>query len=484
MNKAYYDQDFEYRNLPGNGEDGLEKQARTVVGLKDFFGGSWDTTLFASAYDPYASKIASVCQADRMIPLNGNRMEKVSQFLGEQVQEARQNSPWASLVVSRDPNLTSYLEELSKCCVVYVFVPGKSIPVEYTEASIRAKQQGRQIECRILEMPQSSTYRPQVYVATDFENMVGCLKDLDVSLDALYLHEQMNKIAQQFGDVAQECYAADWSKLPVDDAAKTLQTLVAQGVKPLHTQARAGKNSLDLVLNNEVNTALSHARVDVLICFTNDKDFRDLFQRVRSRGVKVIAGGIRGMLTRDLIEAADDVVYLDDFVPELKKQTPPEVLDAGNPMSELVMHIAVTQYKRGWPYITDRNLFTMFGNTPQRKQRLEEALRAGYLTGPDERNAYRLNRDNKLVRAVLRLLKFLSSRIHYVKEVQGKKHVTVGFLVRGMLRERPLADIGIAVNEWTASTWIDLAAAAGLLIIRLEDDPDRPGRQITTCHLV
>jgi uncharacterized LabA/DUF88 family protein len=484
MNKAYYDQDFEYRNLPANGENSLEKQAQTVVGLKEFFGGSWDTTLFTSEYDPTASKIAAVCQADRMIALNGNRMEKVSQFLGEQVREAHHNSPWTSLVVSRDPNLASYLEELSRYCVVYAFVPGKSIPVEYIEAATRAKQQGRQIECRILDMPQNSVYKPQVYVATDFENVIGCLKDLDISLDTLYLHEQMKKIAQQFGEVAQECYAADWSKLPVDDAAKTLQTLVEQGVKPLHTQARAGKNSLDLVLNNEVNVVLSHTRMDVLICFTNDKDFRDLFQRVRSRGVKVIAGGIRGMLTRDLIDAADDVVYLDDFIPEMKEQTPPEVLDAGDPMSELVMQIAVTQYKRGWRYITARNLFSMFGNTPQRRQRLEEALRAGYLTGPDEQSAFRLNQDNRLVRAAFRLLKFLSTRIHHVKEVQGKKHVTIGFLVRGMLRERPLADIGIAVNAWNAGAWIDLAAAAGLLIICLEDDPDRPGLQITTCHLM
>jgi len=42
----------------------------------------------------------------------------------------------------------------------------------------------------------------------------------------------------------------------------------------------------------------------------------------------------------------------------------------------------------------------------------------------------------------------------------------------------------ISVNAWNAGAWIDLAAAAGLLIICLEDDPDRPGRQITTCHLV
>ena len=58
--------------------------------------------------------------------------------------------------------------------------------------------------------------------------------------------------------------------------------------------------------------APTNAEVTTLVLYTGDRSFRDLVNRAKQRGIRVVVVSHRGRLSWELRADADQVVFLDD----------------------------------------------------------------------------------------------------------------------------------------------------------------------------
>ncbi|NMB91042.1 MAG: NYN domain-containing protein [Chloroflexi bacterium] len=482
-----YDYEYEYRHARReNSALNLSSRIQELARLSDIYGGERDITVFISEYDEDGVRSIRQLPIQQVISMNGNRPEMVSKVTGEMARKLHNEPPWLVLVVSRDASLANLLKTAAAVSAVIVFVPGDQIPLEFAEASEWARANDLSLECHALSEMAFYEQNPQVYVKVDLENILLCLRDKGFGvIQPDKLHALICEIASRYGQVVSIVYAADWSKLP-GDGLQMMATLADLGAQTRHVASRNNKNSVDMVLNNEINDILQKLRGDVLLCCTNDKDFRDIYRRAKSEGIKVVNIGVRGKMSRDLQQAADDVVYLDDGLAKLQpvKKIPVKETDAHHPMAGILMRVATELRRRDYAWFYREDLFALFENDPGGKAQLEEAIRQNYLVpGIYPGDTWMLNRSMALAQAARRIVARLSQRIRWALDEAHMPYVSSGYLINEMSKDSVLVELGIGGNKYAAGKWLDLAAEVGLIEKIQQPDPKRPYNMINVCRL-
>ncbi len=136
---------------------------------------------------------------------------------------------------------------------------------------------------------------------------VALLIDADnVKLDCL---PQILKFASQCGNLTISRAYGDWNKPPLSADSDKVDNL-----KIVRIQVdRSGKNATDHELMIEAGELLGEGIVDLFIIVSGDADLRQLCERIRQKGRKVVGIGNKKQSSDQLQKACDEFHFVEDL---------------------------------------------------------------------------------------------------------------------------------------------------------------------------
>ncbi len=127
--------------------------------------------------------------------------------------------------------------------------------------------------------------------------------------------KEILKLVANYGQL-KICRAyGDWKKPQLSPYRDTVRKL---NIKPVQVD-RVEKNATDKRLIIEADKIMRKNTPDLFIIVSGDGDFRQLCERIKERGRKVVGIGNKGQTSPHLREACDDFYYIEDLEETLEQ---------------------------------------------------------------------------------------------------------------------------------------------------------------------
>lgn len=261
------------------------------------------------AHDTTAQK-AYADAGFQVTSLNGDRDQVLPRIMARTAETIRLDRPRRLILVTNDRCFHGLARSAAqRNCEVLVWWSGDLPPeLQHREYIVR------DLDRDVLNLQQR---RPVVAVYIDYENIhIGLERQQGRSPSPYTILTAVRAETSDFGQIGDIHAYADWKHLS-DAAGVDVQRKLAEVGVNTHYQVNGfGKNCADTVIIEDVHTALdlcaAGARaIDAFVLVTGDRDFVELVKRVQNADKRLRVLGLRNGLSQKLIQAADDVRYLD-----------------------------------------------------------------------------------------------------------------------------------------------------------------------------
>ncbi|MFQ3671955.1 MAG: NYN domain-containing protein [Aggregatilineales bacterium] len=318
-----------------------------------------------------------------------------------------------------------------------------------------------------------------VLVYVDFENIAISLTENGYILNLEQLIERFVKQAQAHGHVVKMAAYGPWGQrgtLPpmmdnngreITDEAPT--RLMMANIDPVFNLP--GKNSADIRIARDVLTDVGHSDTsgDIFILASGDRDFNEVVNRVIQRGKEVIIWGVRGAVSRQLVNhPAVHVEYIEDF---MELQTPASFLNApvvDDPATEflpsqwssVVIQFDRTARRLNTDQLRAQDLYARLIevgaaiNVERAEELVKQAINMNILR-PAMPGVLTLNAVHPVVEKTRVIAEAISRRVANTLKVRGWQYVNYGFLLKGLEMERDIMRPGMNTDDQWRSQWID-----------------------------
>jgi hypothetical protein len=321
------------------------------------------------------------------------------------------------------------------------------------------------------------THNVLVYI--DFENIAISLTQRGYILNLEQLIERFVKQAQAHGHVIKMAAYGPWSQrgtLPpmidnsgheITDEAPT--RLLMANIDPVYNLP--GKNSADIRIARDVLADVAHSDTsgDIFILASGDRDFNDVINHVIQRGKEVIIWGVRGAISRQLVNhPAVHIEYIEDFI---ELQTPasllttPVVEDTVAEFLPSQWSSVIIQFDRLARRMNNDQLRTLdlcarlveVGaaiNLERAEELIKQAVNMNLLRSVMP-GVLTLNNAHSIVEKTRVITDAISRRVANTLKVRGWQYVNYGFLLKGLEMERDITRPGMNTDDQWRSQWID-----------------------------
>ncbi len=326
-----------------------------------------------------------------------------------------------------------------------------------------------------------------VLVYIDFENIAISLSQNGYVLNLEQLIERFVKQAQAYGHVVKMAAYGPWGQrgtLPpmVDNSGREITDeaptrLLMANIDPVFNLP--GKNSADIRIARDVLTDVSHSDTsgDIFVLASGDRDFNDVVNHVIQRGKEVIIWGVRGAISRQLVNhPAVHVEYIDDFI---ELQTTASLRTASvvdDPVAEFLpsqWSSVIIQFDRIARRLNTDQLRTqdLCAQLVEVGAAINMELAEGLVKQAINQNLLRqivpgvltLNGAHPIVEKTRVIADAITRRVANTLKVRGWQYVNYGFLLKGLEMERDITRPGMNTDDQWRSQWIDTLVRERLL---------------------
>jgi hypothetical protein len=319
-----------------------------------------------------------------------------------------------------------------------------------------------------------------VYVYIDFENIAISLTENGYILNLDHLIERFVKQAQAYGHVVKMAAYAPWGQRgtlpPIVDATgreiadEAPARLMMANIDPVFNLP--GKNSADIRIARDVLTDAGHQETggsDVFILASGDRDFNEVINSVAQRGKQVIIWGVKGSVSRQLVNHPSVMVeYIEDFT---DLQTPQSLLNAPivddttsdflpSQWSSVIIQFDRAARRAGTDQLTISDLIdqlldvSVVANRDRGEDLVRQAISLNLLKQVMP-SVVTLNAAHPIVEKTRLITEAISRRVGNTLKVRGWLYVNYGFLLKGLEMERDLMRPGMNTDDQWRSHWID-----------------------------
>lgn len=160
----------------------------------------------------------------------------------------------------------------------------------------------------------------RVAIFIDAENLVI---EADKAGLQVTLHPVMDRIREEGQIIFARAYG-DWMNIQINKHISDFRSNIVEFTQ-LSTD-KCGKNTADISLAvDALEMALLPSSPDVIVVIAGDRDFVPLVQKIRRYGKAVIGIGIKGSSSRELAQACDMFLFLDDILYDEFMEDMPEI---------------------------------------------------------------------------------------------------------------------------------------------------------------
>ncbi len=342
-------------------------------------------------------------------------------------------------------------------------------------------------------MPARSSL-PGVDVRIDFENLYLGLAQTGLTTDLGSIVAAIRLSVGHLGNCVKLTAYADWEALFKRASFDVQYALRRLDVEICEVVSQRGKNSCDMKIVDDVRNALEEdafaaATPRTIVLVTGDSDFCTVVKTCQTRQHHVVIISLSSCLSRALAQLANEVYYLDDvFAPQATVSTDRVV---GVPAyAGLALRIVHQLQQRKWTWI----FLNKLALSPSENELLRQAVTAGVFTR-SERPMFQansssptgetieLNFKHPLLKVLSHLCEWLPKHLAHCLHERQLPHVDSNYLARGMTLNSLLRQYGVGQTRQEAEQWLNLAAAAGIIVKKQQGHPDVPYKMITTWWL-
>lgn len=409
------------------------------------------------------------------ITMNGDRPDELQKFITEQLQQAQLVSPERVVIVSDDPQFGFLCSSFKKGTKVAICSPTSNIPAALNAYNVKRLDD---------LMPAIRIEIDKIDVHIDYENIHISLLEKGWTPNPKELVDAIRKILEDKGRIINIIVYADWDKLS-RDSNRNFQREMAMiaGVDVRYQVSERGKNSADMEIASNIHTTLEVPdSINVIVLVSMDRDFRPVIESVKRKGKQAIILALRSGLSRELEQAAHEVLYLDDYLD----------LSAGekfplptNESKRVALHLVAWMNQKKWNRVYHNRLPGFLNAYAYTSKDIDRLVKDEVLTKwHNDDNALAFNRKHRLAQTVLRLAGWLPSRVKHCLHERRMAYVDTNYLAKGMERDRRFQELKVGQNRSEAEAWLKLAAEVGIVETRQQPHPKSPSRIITTWWLL
>jgi uncharacterized protein (TIGR00288 family) len=160
----------------------------------------------------------------------------------------------------------------------------------------------------------------RVAIFIDAENLVI---EADKAGLQVTLHPVMDRIREEGQIIFARAYG-DWMNSQINRHVNDFRSNIVEFT--MLSTDKCGKNTADISLAvDALEMALLPSAPDVIVIIAGDRDFVPLVQKIRRYGKAVIGIGIKGSSSRELAQACDMFLFLDDILYDEFMEDMPEI---------------------------------------------------------------------------------------------------------------------------------------------------------------
>lgn len=412
-----------------------------------------------------------------VVQVKDSRAADVNRFIAQH-SEVLKNGHFSHLVLVTTDSTFAFLANQvdPRTTRISVWAPLGSINPEMTSTMP---------PCEFRDLDEMLPASPKVAVLVDFENIWYGLKKLGFKPTPKVVMDAIRSVGNEFGEIKKLTAYADWDLMGKENQGNIQRELVQQDVETQYLINMRGKNTADMKIANDIRDMVERGsttreEVDVIVLATGDRDFRDIVKTAKERGKRVIVLAVHNGVSRELINVASEVRYIDDL---LKPPPPP----AKKVAREYELEIALLA-KESKPWIALSEIPNLGIQNPEEFTKRATTLGLVKLEqrSNDENepiDGLRLNHENALVKVVTRLAHWAPDRIRFCLKQRGMPYVDSAFLARGMTMDTNFQEWGVGQERHDADHWLHLLCMAGILQKKTQPNPKSPNRDITTWWL-
>lgn len=332
-----------------------------------------------------------------IITYNGDRPQKIREFLIGFIKQLDEIPPEHLVLVSSDPVFQILCDRASRRedVTFSLWTLSKEIPQELNHSAYNTRPLAE-----LLPTPRAR----RVDVRLDFENLYRVMEERNWSLNTAVIMKSIKSAISDLGELVRIVAYADWGMLAKYTSRDIQRELTLLGVKTRYQVSLRGKNSADMEIVDDIHRLLkydhSDESVDVVVIGTCDRDFRPIVETAQSHGKRTVVLGMNGCLSGELKIYAKEIRYLDQY----------------NPLPELI----------NW----------------------------------------------------------VTSRIRYCLINKGMPYVDAHYLLKGMVEDIHLQELGVSTDWKTAEQWLDLVIKSKKIEVRKQSHPNNPMKWIMTYWIV
>lgn len=242
-------------------------------------------------------------------PMNGNRPTEIVKTVQELVHLIERNQPRKLIVIGHDSVLGPLCEAAHRInAEVCVWSTGTSVSREMRPYS----------NWQLSDLlPTVETSRPVAGLWLDIENHLITMSKNGMSISMTAYRQALLAIGDRLGVTIQTWQAwADWSSIRDRNDEDPQRALEQIGIKTYYQIGVPGKSTNDMAIVGSIHEALErNAAIDIYLIGTGDGDFIPPVNAIRAHGKRAVLIALRGSLSQSLAACADEVIYLDDYLP-------------------------------------------------------------------------------------------------------------------------------------------------------------------------
>ncbi|MBN1921647.1 MAG: NYN domain-containing protein [Anaerolineae bacterium] len=397
--------------------------------------------------------------------MNGDRPQALPQFLAA---ESRLLAPKHLVVVSDEAAFGDLCTQAAQCKTHVMIWSPSGQPAETLTNS--------QFETRALDelWPQEYLATGPAFVWLDIENLLIGLKQQGLIFTIADFVSALKTEISDLGEITGIVAYGDYGLLRESFGFDVQRELEQRGVRTRYQMNLHGKNSADMEIASDIHTYLEHqSNMETVVIGTGDRDFRPAVDTAHAKGKRVVLLALKDSLSRELQRAADEVRYLDKRFVIASLPVKANSHETGRIF--LLRFIAfLKQQQRQWVNRDHlpADLATM--------HLLAQAIQDGLLLEQHNNGVSRisLNVAHPLVHAAEYAAWWIPQRVAYLIQEKGMPYVDTSFLAKGMQMDQKCRELGIGQDRAAAAQWLDVAAAAGLVLKARQRHPNTPDKML------